>query len=118
MYDKQVITLCFTLDRFFCVSDPALLEILGRASDPHCAAPHTIQAHLLSVFEYTQQAHIDQTTRDLTKVERTKLKTLITIHIHVHQRDIFDSMVRDDAILDLYPRDVDFEYQNEFLGCI
>ncbi|XP_048452578.1 dynein axonemal heavy chain 8-like [Rhincodon typus] len=79
---------------------------------------------------------IAQTTHDLTKFQRIQFETLVTIH--VHQRDIFDDLVKmhirtvsdfewlkqsrfyfNDDIQEIKVRitDVEFIYQNEFLGC-
>ncbi|PZC81902.1 hypothetical protein B5X24_HaOG211688 [Helicoverpa armigera] len=78
---------------------------------------------------------IDQTITDLAPLDRTQIETMITIH--VHQRDIFDDLVKmriktpgdfewqkqarfyyiedtDDCLVSI--TDVDFVYQNEYLG--
>ena len=143
---------------FFSVSDPATFNLLDfQYSQPaqvgllgiqmlwtmqaeealvNAKTDKKIMATTNQRFGNILQTLIDQTATELTKFDRVKFETLVTIH--VHQRDIFDDLVRmhiktpqdfewlkqarfyfdqdeDKCIVSI--TDVNFIYQNEFLGC-
>jgi dynein heavy chain, axonemal len=80
---------------------------------------------------------IAATLTDLSKVDRTKYETLVTLH--VHQRDIFHDLVlaniksasdfewlkqlrvyfnNEERTITIQVTDVNFKYCNEFIGCV
>jgi dynein heavy chain, axonemal len=100
-----------------------------------CKNDRKIMAKTNLLFQDMLNYLVDQTVKDLTKLERISCETLVTIH--VHQRDIFDDLVRfkiknpqdfewqkqarfyfdlnnEEVIVKI--TDIDFIYQNEYLG--
>ena len=86
-------------------------------------------------FQEMLEYLVDQTIKDLTKLQRISCETLVTIH--VHQRDIFEDLIKkkvkmasdfewqkqarfyyDGDLEEILVKitDIDFVYQNEYLG--
>lgn len=100
-----------------------------------CKNDRRIMARKNLEFQEMLNYLVDQTVKDLTKLERISAETLVTIH--VHQRDIFDELVKlkiktpsdfewqkqarfyydsnsEEVLVKI--TDIDFIYQNEYLG--
>lgn len=129
----------------FTIIYPAQLSLLGLqlfwTHDAEIAleksrTDRTIMASINKKFQEVLSHLVDITTQDLSKSERTKIETLITIHIH--QVDIFADLVKarvrspqdfdwlkqtrfywkpdiDDCMISV--TDVDFLYNYEYMGC-
>ena len=57
----------------------------------HARSDKKVMAATNQKFLNLLNSLIEVTTQELTKMERTKFETFVTIH--VHQRDIFDDLV-------------------------
>ena len=118
--------------RFFFVSDPVLLEILGQASDSH-----TIQAHLLNLFDNVESVNFHEKTYDAIVGYNSKegetvamanqvmaqgnVEEWLTIMLH-EQRNSLNDVIKDAAVgalqntMDLIPYMDSFPSQCGILG--